>query len=266
MTLNHWVRGSSPRGRTIFFAFFPDIRPDSELESGLSVHCQRGDAVNILEAVFMGVGLAMDALAVSLTLGAIGWSCPKTRSSSDHSSPVCSLCHPRGRSCSCSNTEVSGRGLLTWDRIVLIAASFGVFQAMMPTIGWFGSGLFGGLAQKLGRIAAGVLLAFVGAQMLREGFSKEEDPAKKIGVCSLRRLVVLSFATSVDALLVGVSYACLGRANIAGDVLVIGAVTAAISAAGCVCGRMFGNRFGNRSTVLGGLVLLGIAVKIMFFG
>ena len=47
---------------------------------------------------------------------------------------------------------------------------------------------------------------------------------------------------------------------------VIGTVTAAISAAGCICGRMFGNRFGNRSTVLGGLVLLGIAVKIMFFG
>ena len=102
--------------------------------------------------------------------------------------------------------------------------------------------------------------------IIREGFSKEEDPAKKIGVCSLRRLVVLSFATSIDALLVGVSYACLGRADIAGDVLIIGAVTAAISAAGCVFGRMFGNRFGNRSSILGGLVLLGIAVKIMFFG
>ena len=120
--------------------------------------------------------------------------------------------------------------------------------------------------QKLGRIAAGLLLAFVAAQMLREGFSKEEDPANRIGVCSLRRLIVLSFATSIDALLVGVSYACLGRANIAGDVLIIGAVTAAISAAGCVSGRIFGNRFGNRSSILGGLVLLGIAVKIMFFG
>ena len=214
----------------------------------------------------MGVGLAMDALAVSLTLGAVGWSCPKTHTSTDHSSPVCAVCRPHGCSCGCTDQTDPGRGLLTWDRIVLIAASFGVFQAMMPTIGWFGSGLFGGIVQKLGRIAAGVLLAFVGAQMLREGFSKEEDQSKKIGVCSLRRLLVLSFATSVDALLVGVSYACLGRTDIAGDVLVIGAVTAAISAAGCVCGRMFGNRFGNRSSVLGGLVLLGIAVKIMFFG
>ena len=248
----------------------------------------------------MGVGLAMDALAVSLTLGAVGWSCPKNHPSASKgepaavpqngtgaestsstafgvrsrlpflsaapAAPVCAVCRPRGCSGGCATRTDSGRGLLTWDRIVLIAASFGVFQAMMPAIGWFGSGLFGGLVQKLGRIAAGVLLAFVGAQMLREGFSKEEDPAKKIGACSLRRLLVLSFATSVDALLVGVSYACLGRTDISGDVLVIGAVTAAISAAGCVFGRMFGNRFGNRSSLLGGLVLLGIAVKIMFFG
>ena len=239
----------------------------------------------------MGVGLAMDALAVSLTLGAVGWSCPKTQTSAVSSNagfsssgkrpwfrrlpflgptpaaPVCAVCRPHGScSCECGGAAASVHELFTWDKIVLTAALFGIFQAMMPTIGWFGSGLCGGFVQKLGRIAAGLLLALVAAQMLREGFSREEDPAKKIGVCSLRRLLVLSFATSIDALLVGVSYACLGRTDIAGDVLIIGAVTAAISAAGGVCGRMFGNRFGNRSSILGGLVLLGIAVKIMFFG
>ena len=247
--------------------------------------------MNIPEAILMGVGLAMDALAVSLTLGAVGWSCPKMQTASDPAvsgdpanakrpllrrlpflgstpaAPVCSVCRPRGScSCGCGGASASARGLFTWDKIVLAAALFGIFQAMMPTIGWFGSGLCGGLVQKLGRIAAGLLLAFVAAQMLREGFSKEEDPAKRVGACSLRRLVVLAFATSIDALLVGVSYACLGRTDISGDVLVIGTVTAAISAAGCVFGRMFGNRFGNRSSILGGLVLLGIAVKIMFFG
>ena len=234
----------------------------------------------------MGVGLAMDALAVSLTLGAVGWSCPKTQAASDPggsgkhplfrrlpflsptpAAPVCAVCHPHTPcSCGCAEAPVSGHGPFTWDKIVLTAAFFGAFQAIMPTVGWFGSGLCGGLVQKLGRIAAGLLLAFVAAQMLREGLSKEEDPANRIGVCSLRRLIVLSFATSIDALLVGVSYACLGRANIAGDVLIIGSVTAAISAAGCVSGRVFGNRFGNRSSILGGLVLLGIAAKIMFFG
>ena len=234
----------------------------------------------------MGVGLAMDALAVSLALGAVGWSCPKTQTAPESASnpsgklpwfrrlpflsptpadPVCTVCHARGsHSCGCKRNP--GTETLTWDKIVLIAASFGLFQALMPTIGWFGSGLCGGLVQKLGRIAAGVLLALVAAQMFREGFSKAENPAKTVGVCSLRRLLVLSFATSIDALLVGVSYACLGRTDITGDVLVIGAITAAISAAGCVSGRVFGDRLGSRSSIVGGAVLLSIAVKIIFYG
>ena len=242
--------------------------------------------MNILEASFMGVGLAMDALAVSLALGAVGWSCPKSQAEAESASnpsekrprfrrlpflsptpaaPVCAVCHARGSyTCGCKRNP--GVETLTWDKIVLVAASFGVFQALMPTVGWFASGLCGGLVQKLGRIAAGVLLALVAVQMFREGFSKAEDPAKVIGVCSLRRLIVLSFATSIDALLVGVSYACLGRTDITGDVLVIGAVTAAVSAAGCVSGRVFGDRLGSRSSIVGGGVLLAIAVKIMFFG
>ena len=242
--------------------------------------------MDILEASFMGVGLAMDALAVSLALGAVGWSCPKSQPAPESAlnpsekrpwlrrlpflsptpaAPVCAVCHARGSYiCGCKRNP--GVETLTWDKIVLVATSFGLFQALMPTIGWFGSGLCGGLVQKLGRIVAGLLLAFVAAQMLREGFSKAEAPAKVIGVCSLRRLLVLSFATSIDALLVGVSYACLGRTNITGDVLVIGAVTALISAAGCVSGRVFGDRLGNRSSIVGGGMLLSIAVKIMFFG
>ena len=248
--------------------------------------------MNILEASFMGVGLAMDALAVSLALGAVGWSCPKnavpeagsevgTKPESDDrgwlrrmvspsptpSAPVCAVCHsPAPCSSECACTQNSAHSLLTWDRIALVAAFFGVFQALMPAAGWFGSGLCGDVLQRLGRIAAAALLAFVAFQMFREGFSKDGDPAKEIGICSLRRLVVLAFATSIDAFLVGVSYTCLGRTDILGDVLVIGAVTAAISAAGCICGRVFGNRFGNRSSIPGGLVLFGLALKIMFFG
>jgi len=241
--------------------------------------------MDVLEASFMGVGLAMDALAVSLALGATGWSCPKDSAppnspgneperplpwyrrlpffSATPARPVCAVCRPgRGGRCAC---ETSGRSVFTWDKIVLTAALFGLFQAMMPTIGWFAGGLFGEIVRKAGRIASGVLLGIVAAQMLREGFSNEVGAAR-IRACSLRRLIVLSFATSIDALLVGVSYACLGRENITGDVLVIGTVTAAISAAGCVSGRVFGNRFGNRSGILGGLVLLGIAVKIMIWG
>ena len=239
--------------------------------------------MDVLEASLMGVGLAMDALAVSLALGATGWSCPKNSApqnspendpgrplpwyrrlpflSPTPARPVCAVCHPGCGGCG----GTPGRSVLTWDKIVLTAALFGLFQAMMPTIGWFASGLCGEIVRKAGRITSGVLLGIVAAQMLREGISNE-DTAARIGVCSLRRLILLAFATSIDALLVGVSYACLGRENIRMDVLIIGAVTTAISAAGCVSGRMFGNRFGNRSSILGGLVLLGIAVKIMIWG
>lgn len=240
--------------------------------------------MDVLEASLIGVGLAMDALAVSLALGATGWSCPQQSAplstpenepkrplplyrrlpflSPTPAAPVCAICRP---GCVGGCAGASGRSVFTWDKIVLAAALFGLFQAMMPTIGWFASGLCGEIVRKAGRITSGALLGVVAVQMLREGFSNE-DSAARIGVCSLRRLIVLSFATSIDALLVGVSYACLGRENITGDVLVIGAVTAAISAAGCVSGRVFGNRFGNRSSILGGLVLLGIAVKIMIWG
>ena len=240
--------------------------------------------MSVLEASLMGVGLAMDALAVSLALGATGWSCPKnspTQNTPGNDSsrplpwyrrlpflrptpaaPVCAVCRP---GCGGGCAGASGRNVFTWDKIVLAAALFGIFQAMMPTIGWFAGELCGEIVRKAGRITSGILLGIVAAQMLREGFSNE-DGAARIGVCSLRRLIVLAFATSIDALLVGVSYACLGRENISMDVLIIGAVTTAISACGCVSGRMFGNRFGNRSGILGGLVLLGIAVKIMIWG
>ena len=239
----------------------------------------------------MGVGLAMDALAVSLALGAVGWSCPKKTASEAKpetdandpgkrswfrrilspaptpAAPVCAVCRsPSPCAGGCASGRNSAHIPLTWDRIVLVAVFFGLFQAVMPAAGWFGSGLCGGIMRKLGRIAAASLLAFVAVQMFHEGFSKDEDPAKEIGVCSLRRLIVLAFATSIDAFLVGVSYTCLGRTDILGDVLIIGAVTAAISAAGCICGRVFGNRLGSRSSIPGGLVLLGLAVKIMFFG
>ena len=77
------------------------------------------------------------------------------------------------------------------------------------------------------------------------------------------RLIVLSFATSIDALLIGVGYACLKRESILADVLIIGFVTFLISGAGCIAGRRGGRLIGNRCEALGGLVLIGIGVKVL---
>ena len=230
----------------------------------------------------MGVGLAMDALAVSLALGATGWSCPKNSApqnspeneparplpwyrrlpflSPTPAAPVCAVCRP---GCACGTA--SGRSVFTWDKIVLAAALFGIFQAMMPTIGWFASGLCGEIVRKAGRITSGVLLGIVAVQMLREGFSNE-DTAARIGVCSLRRLIVLAFATSIDALLVGVGFACLGETSILREVLLIGCTTAVISAAGCELGRTSGKLLGSHCNWIGGLVLILIGVKTVVWG
>ena len=180
----------------------------------------------LTEAFLLGVGLSMDALAVSLALGA------------------------------------AERKRFTWKKLLLTAGLFGLFQALMPLIGWFGGSLCGDAVRSFGRVAASLLLAFIGIRMLRP--SKEKDgPPKGSG---LRELLALAFATSIDALLVGVSYACLGRTGIGPDVCVIGLTTFVISAAGCAAGRVSGSLFGGKCEILGGLVLIGLAVKVFLFG
>lgn len=180
----------------------------------------------LTEAFLLGVGLSMDALAVSLALGA------------------------------------AERKSFTWKKILLTAGLFGLFQAGMPLIGWFGGSLCGDIVRTFGKFAASLLLAFIGIRMLYPS-KKEENEPKRAG---LRELLALAFATSIDALLVGVSYACLGRTGIAPDVCVIGATTFVISCAGCVTGRLSGRLFGGKCEKLGGLVLIGLAVKVFLFG
>lgn len=179
-----------------------------------------------IEPVLLGVSLAMDALAVSLALGAVE------------------------------------RNNFNWRKILATALSFGVFQSLMPTVGWLGGSLFGSLVQTYGRYVAALLLFGIGGKMVWEAFRKDGEE-EKISGFNVVRLIVLSFATSIDALLIGVGYACLKRESILADVLIIGFVTFLISGAGCIAGRRGGRLIGNRCEVLGGLVLIGIGVKVL---
>ncbi len=184
----------------------------------------------MLEAVLLGISLAMDALAVSLALG------------------------------------VTEQKKFTCGKITLTAGAFGLFQFLMPLTGWFCTGLCGGMVQTYGRIIASLLLLFLGGKMIRESVkSNEDEESVRFGFL---RLLMLAFATSIDALLVGISYACLGRsgANVLRDVIVIGVVTFFISVCGCVLGRVCGNILGRRCEIAGGLVLIGIGIKILIFG
>ena len=106
----------------------------------------------------------------------------------------------------------------------------------------------------------GVLLQEEGRQ---EGAGEKKEGG---GAVSFVRLLSLSFATSVDALRVGVGYSCLGRTSILGDVLLIGCTTFLISSAGCLAGRAGGRLAGGECQALGGIMLIAIGIKILVFG
>ncbi len=150
----------------------------------------------------------------------------------------------------------------TWKKILLTAFLFGFFQLFMPVLGFFGGSLGGDFVRSFGRIIACILLLIIGGKMIWERNKEEEH---KTG---LRDLLLLAIATSIDALLIGVGYACLGRTaeRMLFDVIIIGCTTFLISAAGCIAGRMFGGLFQKHCAVIGGGVLILLGVKILIFG
>ena len=155
-----------------------------------------------------------------------------------------------------------------WAPSVAIALTFGAFQGAMPVVGWaLGTAFSKPIAAFDHWIAFGMLLA-IGSKMLWEARSASADETTErtaIGsgrVIRTRELLTLGIATSVDALAVGVSFAFLD-VNITRAALVIGVITAALSLVGVRLGHHAGKRLGAWAELLGGLVLIGIGVKIL---
>jgi len=152
---------------------------------------------------------------------------------------------------------------MTRRHVFRLAFHFGLFQALMPVIGWLaGSSVHEYIAAFDHWIAFG-LLGFVGGKMLWGGAHEDlgEGPAGS-DPTSGWSLLVLSVATSIDALAVGLSLAMVGAAIVV-PALVIGLVAAAFTAVGMVLGRRIGALWGKRVEVLGGLILIGIGIKIL---
>jgi len=138
---------------------------------------------------------------------------------------------------------------------------FGLFQALMPIVGWLaGLTIQSRIAAWDHWIAFG-LLGFVGGKMIWEAFREEGEEASTDPTRGLT-LVILSIATSIDALAVGLSLAMLG-VSIWVPALVIGVVAAAFTVAGMLLGRRLGVLWGRRVEIFGGLVLCGIGIKIL---
>lgn len=140
---------------------------------------------------------------------------------------------------------------------------FGAFQALMPLLGyWLGSG-FAGLIGSFGHWVAFVLLALIGANMVRESFGGEEEEVTPD--FSPKAMLPLAVATSIDALAVGVSFAAIGT-DIVAAVCFIGIITFLLSAAGVKIGNLFGTRYKAAAERAGGVVLILMGLKILLEG
>jgi putative Mn2+ efflux pump MntP len=179
-----------------------------------------------LEIAGIAVALAMDAFAVSIVAGT-----------------VISRVTPR--------------------HVFRLAFHFGLFQFLMPVVGWAAGTALAGWIDAWDHWVAFGLLVFIGAKMLVESRARKHpddipDPTRGW------MLVSLSVATSIDALAAGMSIALMG-VDILMPALVIGIVTASLCTVGIFTGGRIGRRYGRAAILLGGLVLIGIGLRILIF-
>jgi putative Mn2+ efflux pump MntP len=138
---------------------------------------------------------------------------------------------------------------------------FGLFQALMPIIGWTIGNQVNALFKLFDHWVAFALLLFIGGKIIYESFGSEKDE-QKLNPSKGWTLVVLSIATSIDALVVGFSLALI-RVDIWYPSLIIGLTAAALSLIGIYSGMRLGVQFGKRMELLGGIIIIGIGIKIL---
>ena len=154
-------------------------------------------------------------------------------------------------------------GEVKWKHMALCGAWFGIFQALMPAAGYFLGSLFAERIEKYDHWVAFFLLVVIGANMIRESFSQEEE--EHSADMKPLTMFLLAVATSIDALAVGVSFAFL-KVRIVPAALFIGCVTFVLSAIGVRTGSIFGNRYEEKAERAGGLMLILIGLKILLEG
>lgn len=183
--------------------------------------------MGVLELVLIGIGLSMDAFAVSVCKGL-------------------------------------GMRTINIRHCLLIALFFGGFQALMPVLGWLLGRQFRQYIASVDHWIAFGLLTFLGIKMLVDAAKERREEVNASGQAGLAigELFMLAVATSIDALAVGVTFAFL-QVRIAQAAALIGCVTFVISVGGVFIGNLFGSRFQNKATVLGGLILIAIGAKIL---
>jgi len=191
--------------------------------------------MNLLDIWLLAVALAMDCFTVSIVSGVI----------LSNRFPLFSR---------------EGLGIFR------LAFLFGAFQALMPLIGWFATSRFSEHLESIDHWIAFALLAFIGGKMIKESFEEEQkstfDPQR------LHTQLLLAVATSIDALAIGISFACTGyhrQSQLTVPLIIIGVVSFLFSILGYLLGTRFGKSITRRlkPELLGGIILVVIGVKIL---
>ena len=181
-----------------------------------------------IETWALALGLSMDCFAVSITSGII-W------------------------------------GRVRWKPMLLMAFFFGLFQALNPFFGWLGTRYFRYLIESVDHWIAFAILGFLGIRMIMESFKDEEE--KHFNPASLKVILAMAVATSIDALATGIILPSVVGAStlllMLTAVGLIGLTTFIISFAGVYIGKKFGDLFSSKAELLGGLVLIIIGCKIL---
>lgn len=180
--------------------------------------------MGIIEILLLGVSLSMDAFAVSICKG---------------------LCMKK----------------INWKKAIIIGLYFGIFQALMPVIGYFLGTTFESLVTNIDHWIAFILLSLIGGNMIREALSKEDNNNCNDNT-DFKTMVVLAIATSIDALAVGITFAFL-NVNVSIAVTLIGMTTFIISLVGVKIGNRFGSKYESKPAIIGGIVLILIGLKIL---
>ena len=179
--------------------------------------------MGIFELLLIAIGLAMDAFAVS----------------------IC---------------KALAMKKMNWKKAIIVGLYFGIFQALMPVIGYFLGTTFESLVTKVDHWIAFILLAFIGGKMLKEAFDNNSEGYNDS--VNFKTMVVLAIATSIDALAVGITFAFL-QTNIVLAAILIGVVTFILSVIGVKIGNQFGIKYEKRAEIIGGIILILIGFKIL---
>lgn len=150
---------------------------------------------------------------------------------------------------------------LDWKKGIKTASFFGFFQAIMPSIGYLLGKNFESLIVQIDHWIAFVLLSAIGFNLLKDGFQK--NPEQEDDKFDFKTLFGLAIATSIDALAIGITFSFL-EVNVLLAILIIGIIAFLMSIIGIKIGSIIGDKFNQKAKLLGGFILIGMGLKILF--